>query len=427
MKPSIIPTPSKLLAFVAANAVLLVGTLHAQWTGVGAGGAGNDFNSTTNWIGGTINGSFISNNTTSTILLSANQATTGGLTFFNSSTPTQPIVTTIDGTAGGSLEVLTINGNVTANRSAALAPSTTANWASGSSTINVSSAAGLVVGQALSGGFGLVPGTVITGISGTNVSISLPTYSAQTSSVTLGVGSGVILGSNLQLALGSTTRFFKSDAGSGSVAGVITVDALVSGTHASGTSALRIDGGTLVLNNSNNTFSGFVRSAGSGLINFSSAGALGTGTAIDVNNSALAYVGTGALSLNRAFTNVNSGIFNNNSSGGASSAITFDGNIGLSGGNLTLGGANKAATNVINASITGGGELRVGSGISGDGTGAIWRIASTNNNHTGVTAVHAGTLEFLTIGNVGGATAHLAHPRPCRRGPSSWAIVDFPP
>lgn len=418
------PSLGRLFAVVSFNLILLAGSLSAQWLGVGAGGAGTDFNDTTNWTGGTINGSFVSNSTTSTILLSADHSIAGaGLTFFSSNAPTQPIVTTINGTAGGSLEVLTINGNVALNKSAALAPSITGNWSNGSSTINVSSAAGLVVGQLVSGGNGLVPGTVITGISGTNVTISIPTYGAQVSNANLTVASGVILGSDLELSLSNSIRTFRADAGSGANNGVIIVDALVSSTGSGG--GVSINGGTLVLNNANNSFTNGVGSGGAGEVTYSSAGALGNGGPLAVNNSSLAYVGTGAISLNRSLGNNNSGNFNNNSYGGASSTITLDGTISLTGGTLTLGGANKTATNIVNSTISGGGNFRVGSGIFNDFGGAIWRVASTNNDYTGTTSVHTGTLEFLTIGNVGAGNSSLGAPTTVSAGTISMGNSGF--
>lgn len=68
------------------------------------------------------------------------------------------------------------------NRFFALIASTTGTAASGSSTVNVGSSEGIVVGQVVSA-TGIQAGTFVTGISGTAVSLSLPTTGAVSGTV----------------------------------------------------------------------------------------------------------------------------------------------------------------------------------------------------------------------------------------------------
>ena len=68
------------------------------------------------------------------------------------------------------------------NRFMALMATTTGTALSGSSTVNVASAAGIVNGQAISG-TGIQSGTFVTGLSGATVSLSLPTSGAVTGTV----------------------------------------------------------------------------------------------------------------------------------------------------------------------------------------------------------------------------------------------------
>jgi fibronectin-binding autotransporter adhesin len=396
-----------LIASVAGLVASHDAPLFAQWTGVGAGGAGADFNSTSNWTSGTINGSFLNNTTTSTVSLSANSTLSGtGVTAFGAS-GIQPIVLTLDGAAGGATEVLTLGGNVTLNKSAALSPSITGTWASGATTISVSSAAGLTVGQAVSGGSGILPGTVITAISGTTVTLSNPTTAAQPSNASLTVASGLIFGPGMELNLGSASRTFSASGGSGANNGAITIQGVVSGAV-----TVNIGGGTLNLTNSGNTFTGNVKSNGQGFINYSSAGALGGGSTskvLGVNNSSLAYTGASPITLNYQLENANSGNFNNNSTGGAASSITVTGSVNLTGGGMTLGGSNKAALNELSGLVYGTGNLNVGSGISNDFNGAQWRVSNNASTYTGVTTT-SGVLEFTSIGNVGGGASSLGAP-----------------
>lgn len=68
------------------------------------------------------------------------------------------------------------------NRFFALMSTTTGAASSGTSTVNVSSAAGIVAGQVISGA-GIQSGTFVTGISGTAVNLSLPTSGAVSGTV----------------------------------------------------------------------------------------------------------------------------------------------------------------------------------------------------------------------------------------------------
>jgi fibronectin-binding autotransporter adhesin len=401
---------------VVMNALLaatlgVAGIAQAQWTGAGAGGAGTDFNTTTNWNGGTISGDFGNVTSSASITASANASPTGALAFFNSGTPSSsPLVFSIDGTGG--VRTLTMSNAIAVRRGNSLGTLPTASWSAGDSTLTVSSTTGLLVGQTVTAG-GIVPGTTIAGISGNVITLSYPAYANQGSAASLTIGNTAVLGSSLEIALGGSNRTFTAGSGSG-VNASLNVASLISGTG-----GIDAASGYVNLTNSSNSFTGSIANpnGSGGTLNFTSAGALGAGTAMSVNNSTMAFTGTAAASVARNLTNANSGIFNNNSSGGSTSTLTLTGtvNTGNSGHNLTFGGTNKTALNEASGVISGAGNVTVGSGISGDFTGANWRFSNNANSFTGSTSVW-GVLEFTSIASVGAGNSSLGAPTTASAG-----------
>jgi fibronectin-binding autotransporter adhesin len=411
-----------LVIAVTATVMLSASGVRAQWIGAGAGGTGTDFNDTANWTSGSINGSFLNNTTSSTVSLSTSHTLSGSLSVF-STTGIQPTVLTLNGTPGGAAEVLTLGGNVTLNKSAALSPSITATWSTNSTTINVSSASGLVVGQQVSDN-NLRPGTTITAISGTTVTLSMSTPNSRTSQAVT-VGSGLFFGSDMTLDLGDASRTFSASGGSGATNGAITIHSLVSGSG--GLVASGVAGSAVNLTNAANTFTGNVTVQGGGVLNFSSAGALGSGTAKVIQNSGslLYYTGSSAVVIEQRLESGGTAFVANQATGGAGSSITLAGPVNVSGGTLILG-ANQAQSqnalplNEISGVISGGGIVDVRT---------LWRFSNNSSTHSGSLVVgRGGTLEFTSIGNVGGGPSALGAPTTTANGiiqvgnQGTWAL-----
>lgn len=398
---------SRLLPILASTGLAAsILTAHGQWTGAGAGGSGTDFNNTSNWNGGTINGSFVNNTGSANITLSANASSTAGLTV-GTSAGSSAITTIINGTAGGALEVLSLNGNVALNKSngGSTISFTASAAASDSVTLTASSTSGLYVGQPLTGA-GIRAGTYITAINGTTVTLSRP-VSGVSQGTTISVApNGLVLGSELQIDLGTSNRTFNPMAGSGSASqGVIVANSLISGTGGIVFDSQSAANGSLWLTNANNSFTGNVTITNGNLF-FTSAGALGTGPSLQINgggsNNSLIFMGTSAATISKNITATsNSQILTGVTS--SSSNLTFTGNLVVSSGILTLQASGGPAGQTVN-SFTGV--------ISGPGTiqasGATWILTNSANTMNGSLNAASASFQFTNAGALGAASLSVA-------------------
>ena len=211
----------------------------------------------------------------------------------------------------------------------------------------------------------------------------------------------VTVGGNLNLGANTLTSY---TAGSGS----ITLDGIVSGTKASGSNAILLNGtstGTLRLTNASNSFTGNIEFSGGSVntLEFTSAGALGSTAQIRFRNtsgtsgagSILRYTGTTAATITKEIlcdTSIGMRI-ESNSVGGS---LTLNGTWNQSNRPLTLGGTGMG-NNTLQQVFTGTGTL------TKNGTGT-W-ILSGANTHSGATLVDGGT---LTVNNTLRSTSGLS-------------------
>ena len=266
----------------------LTQAVHAQWTGAGAGGAGTDFNTSGNWTGGTINGSFINNITAATISLSADQGLgANGLTFFSTNTTATTI--NINGNGSGVNEVLTLGGNIIVNRASASSTAHTITFGS-DLMLNIGSSVRQISGQGASGvGGGTVNmGALVTGSGGLQLTGS--TY-------------------GVTLSLTNNSNDF--------------------------TGASSMDRGTLNFTS---------------IADFGTASALGkgtSGTAITINNTTAAFTGTTDQVSNRTFSIGNtSGTLSNNSSNNSKLSLSGDFTNNAANGTMSFGGSSTGLSEV---------------------------------------------------------------------------------
>ena len=351
----------------------------------------------------------------------------------------------LPGVENNTTSALTINSSA-----AAVVPATTT-FAINSNVLTVSSNAGLVVGQTVTG-TGLQTGTVITSINGTTITVSLAAtvasagtynFGANTMNVTSNaglvvgqavVGTGIPVGAYITQLIGGSggTSFLTSLApasvlgsvpstiGGNSITSVASTNGLWQGMNVTGTNVAAnttiaaVSGNTVYVISSSSTTP--LAASGTQNITFVATGNITNTSNVvtGINTAGLAVgmsvpavtglvasvitaIGTNSITLNNAATATTTGL-----------ALTFGSQVAqtlaLNGGTFQLGAANLGSnivsveTGSMSANFGSGGHLAL---LNTAGASTEWQIANLNRTGQGTLVIETGSNVLGQAGNGG--------------------------
>lgn len=344
-------TPLVLLPVAGGRALLICSLVSAlaflpaasfaQWTGLGAGGSGTDFNDTGNWEGGSVSGIFTNNTSNATISLSADYALNGGLTVDWAGSNTL----TINGNGSGANEVLAVKGDISFARTGTVTIGNDVTLDFGTFTTQRKIQYGPAATSGTDGS--LIINGLLTGTAGTGGSISF-----------------FYQGMNPVVYLNNTGNTFDSAI---QIQGSLYYASI--GNVGSGPSAL-----------------GLASTAAKGAITITSGGHL-------------IYTGTGNTNSDRNITFNGNGQLRNYSVGATTQTFTGAFSIGT-GYYVNLAASDAGSVLDIQGVISGGATSHVRINYNAGETGIV-KLTGTANTYAGTTDITRGTLEVTSLANGG--------------------------